>query len=118
MSMKWFVRLLFALVLLAIPVHAQQTATQPISITIVQHQTVLNWTASVTSGVVGYDVYRSTTNGGPYTQINGGNVTALTYIDLTVIAGTTYYYVVTAIASDNSTQSVNSNQCTSVIPTP
>jgi fibronectin type 3 domain-containing protein len=116
--MKWLARLLFAFALFVIPVRAQQTATEPISITIVQHQVVLNWTASVTSGVVGYDVYRGTASGGPYVQINSGNVTATTYTDLTVIAGQTYYYVVTSIASDDSTQSVNSNECHSTIPTP
>jgi hypothetical protein len=35
----------------------------------ITHSVTLAWTAS-TSTVAGYNVYRSTTNGGPYTQIN------------------------------------------------
>jgi hypothetical protein len=45
------------------------------------HYTVnLTWTAS-TSTVVGYNVYRSKTTGGPYTKINTTLVTGVTYSD-------------------------------------
>ncbi len=54
----------------------------------------LSWGA--VSGATGYKVLRSTTSGGPYTQIATG-VTATTYTDSTVTNGTTYYYVVTAL---------------------
>jgi len=56
----------------------------------------LTWQAS-TSNVIGYNVYRSTTNGGPYVKINATLVTPLTYTDSSVAGSTTYYYVTTAV---------------------
>ncbi|MGB2779076.1 MAG: choice-of-anchor D domain-containing protein, partial [Candidatus Acidiferrum sp.] len=69
---------------------------------------LLSWTAS-TSTVSGYNVYRGTVSGGPYTQINPSLITTLTYTDSTVVSGTTYYYVATAVDSSGN-QSVNSNE--------
>ena len=80
------------------------------------HSAALNWTAS-TSTVIGYDVYRATVSGGPYTLLNPSPVVATQYVDSSVSAGQTYYYVVTAVASGN-VQSVDSNQVSATIPTP
>src|SRR5271163_2705893 len=74
----------------------------------------LSWTAS-TSTVTGYNVYRGTTSGGPYAQLNSSLITAVNYTDSTVAAGVTYYYVVTAVNSSN-VESTDSNQATAVIP--
>src|SRR5271155_5200053 len=74
----------------------------------------LSWTAS-TSTVTGYNVYRGTTSGGPYAQLNSSLITAVNYTDSTVAAGVTYYYVITAVNSSN-VQSADSNQATAVIP--
>ena len=80
------------------------------------HDVILSWTASTTPGVVGYDVYRGTTSGGPYpTQLNSTPINGTTYTDETVQAGQTYYYVVTAVASDG-TQSAYSNQVSATVP--
>ena len=57
-------------------------------------QVSLSWTAS--SGATSYNVYRSTTSGGGYAQIATG-VTSTSYTDTSVVNGTTYYYVVTAV---------------------
>lgn len=61
----------------------------------------LNW--SETPGALSYHVYRSTTNGGPYTlvtptseQPNPVPIPATTFVDTSVVNGTAYYYVVTA----------------------
>jgi len=54
----------------------------------------LSWTVA-TNFPTGYNVKRSTTNGGPYTVIASA-VTGTTFIDTSVIAGTNYYYVVSA----------------------
>ena len=88
------------------------------------HDVILSWTASTTPGVVGYNVYRGTTSGGESTTpLNSSPVaagctstTACTYTDATVVAGTTYYYTVTAVASNDVTQSADSNQVTATVP--
>ena len=74
----------------------------------------LTWTAS-TSTVSGYNVYRGTTSGGPYsTKLNSSLVTVVNYSDSTVTSGQTYYYVVTAVNSSD-VESVDSNQATAQI---
>jgi phosphatidylethanolamine-binding protein (PEBP) family uncharacterized protein len=84
------------------------------------HDVILSWTPSTTPpAVVGYNVYRGTTLGGPYpTQLNSTPINGTTYSDETVQAGQTYYYVVTAVASDDVTQSAYSNQTSATVPSP
>jgi len=76
----------------------------------------LDWTAS-TSAVIGYNVYRGTQDGGPYTLLNSSLVTTTQYQDSSVQSGQTYYYVVTAVDSSH-VESTNSNQVSATIPTP
>ena len=64
----------------------------------------LNWGA--VSGATGYRVLRSTTSGGPYTQVASPSSTS--YSDTGLTNGTTYYYVVRAFNA--SLESVNSQQ--------
>jgi hypothetical protein len=78
------------------------------------HSAALSWTAS-TSTVSGYNVYRGTVNGGPYTLINLSLVAGPSYTDTAVLSGVTYYYVTTAVDSSG-VESVLSNQVTAVIP--
>ena len=73
------------------------------------------WTASATSGVVGYNVYRSATNGAGYAKINSSLVTPVSYTDNTVANSTTYYYVTTAVDGSGNESSF-SNQAIAVIP--
>jgi len=82
----------------------------------VQHRATLFWTAS-SSPSVGYNVYRRVQGGGPYVLLNTGIVNADTFADSTVLAGQTYYYVVTAV-SNSGVESVFSNETAAVIPTP
>jgi hypothetical protein len=82
----------------------------------VSHSMTLNWSAS-TSTVVGYNVYRSTTSGGPYTLITSSPVAGTTYTDTTVQAGVTYFYVVTAVDSSGN-ESAYSNEASATVPTP
>lgn len=79
------------------------------------HTVALSWTASTTTTVSGYNVYRSTTNGSGYAKINSSLVTVLTYTDSTVLSGATYYYVTTAVDSTGA-ESGYSNQATAAIP--
>ncbi|MBV8656942.1 MAG: fibronectin type III domain-containing protein [Burkholderiales bacterium] len=57
----------------------------------------LSWSAA--SGVSGYNVYRATTSGGPYSKLNSALVTATSYGDSGLAASTTYYWGVTAVNS-------------------
>jgi len=70
----------------------------------------LSWSAS--RGATSYNVLRSTTSGGPYSQ--AGASTTTSYVDSSVTNGTTYYYVVTAV--NDSGQSGDSNEA-SATPT-
>ena len=54
----------------------------------------LTWSA--VSGATGYNVKRSTTNGGPYANVLP-NVATNSYTNTGLTNGTTYYYVVTAL---------------------
>jgi len=78
------------------------------------HTVALTWTASK-SAVKGYNVYRATKSGGPYTKVNSDLVQALTYKDESVAGGTTYYYVTRAVGYDGK-ESVNSSEITVVVP--
>ena len=69
--------------------------------------TVVNLSWDSVSDATGYNVKRAITVGGPYTTI-AENITDNTYVDTSVIKGTTYYYVVTALGSSG--ESSNSNE--------
>ncbi len=60
-----------------------------------------NWKLSwdLTENAPYYNVKRATTSGGPYTTIatTGIAATGANYVDTTAVAGTTYYYVVSAL---------------------
>ena len=81
-----------------------------------QHSVSLTWVAS-TSTVSGYHVYRGTQSGGPYALISSGLISGTAYTDSTVQAGTTYFYVVTAVDS-SANESSFSNEAQAVVPTP
>ncbi len=74
-------------------------------------QASLTWSAS--SGATSYNVSRSTTSGGPYTQLAA--TTSAAYTDTSVVNGTAYFYVVAAVSSAG--ESADSAQA-SVTPDP
>ena len=80
-----------------------------------QHSVALSWNPS-SSSVVGYNVYRGSTAGGPYSKVNSMNA-GTNYVDSSVQAGQTYFYVTTAVDGSGK-ESGNSNQTQAVIPTP
>jgi hypothetical protein len=83
------------------------------------HDVIVSWTSSVTAGVVGYYVYRGTASGGESsTPLNSTPVNGTSFTDEGVTAGATYYYVVTAVASNEVTQSAPSAEASAIIPTP
>jgi hypothetical protein len=79
------------------------------------HSVVLTWAAS-TSTVVGYNVYRGSVSGGPYTMLNSTPNASLSYTDMAVTGGQTYFYVVTAVDASGS-ESIVSNEVQVLIPT-
>jgi Putative Ig domain len=86
-----------------------------ITIAAAGYSAVLSWTASTSSDVIGYNVYRSTVSGGGYTKINTSLVAGTTYTDSSVVSGQTYYYVTASIDSSG-IESLNSNEVQAVIP--
>jgi hypothetical protein len=98
--------------------NASNVATESLAgdgVATLQHSVSLSWGAS--TSVVGYNVYRGGTSGGPYTKINSALDASTNYTDSSVQAGQTYYYVTTAVNSSG-TESAYSNQVQAVIPSP
>lgn len=63
------------------------------------HSVTLTWHAapdSAGSKVVSYNIYRSTSSGGPYARV-ASSVPGLSYKDELVNSGVTYYYVVRSV---------------------
>jgi fibronectin type 3 domain-containing protein len=76
---------------------------------------ILSWTQSLSNGVTGYNLYRGTTSGGPYTLVTSVNAATFGFQDNTTTAGNTYFYVVTA-AAFGGVESVHSNEASIVVP--
>ncbi len=75
----------------------------------------LSWNA--VSGATGYNLYRSTTDGGPYSLISP-NLSGTAFTDSQVTAGTTYFYVVRAINTAGGSPDSNQAQATPTSPPP
>jgi len=96
------------------------TAILTLSIASTSYSVTLSWNQSPSpdaagNEILGYNIFRSTTSGGPYQQLNSSVLAGTTYADTTVADGTTYYYVATVIDSSNA-QSGYSTQIEAVIP--
>ncbi len=75
------------------------------------HSVSLKWQSSPTA--VSYDLYRSTFSGGPYGLVASA-ILGTSFVDQSVPAGETYFYVATAW--DGTKESDFSNQVTAVVP--
>jgi len=80
------------------------------------HSVSLTWVPSNSPGVVGYNVYRGTASGGPYSEMTGSPVSGNSYTDTTVAAGQTYYYVAATVTGTG--ESGYSNQAAASVPSP
>lgn len=78
------------------------------------HSVALSWNPS-TSTVIGYNLYRGTQSGGPYSKLNTSLLAVTSYTDLNVQSGSIYYYVSTAVDSSN-LESAYSNEASTAIP--
>jgi fibronectin type 3 domain-containing protein len=79
-----------------------------------QQSVALNWDKSPTQ-VVGYFVYRSSKPSGPYSKLNAEANVDTRYTDSSVAGGQEYFYVVTAVNSEN-IESSFSNSVSVTIP--
>jgi O-glycosyl hydrolase len=103
----------FSLIAVATTVPAAPTS---LTASAVSNDINLSWTASTTTNVNSYSVYRSTTSGFTPSSSNliASDVTTTTYADNGLAASTTYYYVVEAVNSVGS--SAPSNQASATTP--
>lgn len=79
------------------------------------HYVSLSWTASTTPHAT-YNVYRSTTKNAYSSVPLAFGVSGTSYLDFTVAAGSTYYYVITAVSGGR--QSGHSTEVQAKVPTP
>lgn len=79
-------------------------------------ESVLKWSAP-SGGLLSYTytLLRATAIAGPYIPL-ASNLTALTYTDTAVVAGTTYFYVVQAMSSIGPSPDSNQASCTPFAP--
>ena len=78
-----------------------------------QHSVLLQWNEN-SQNIIGYNVYRGTTSGGPYSKIDSLDPN-MSYTDQSVTNGVEYYYVTTAVNSGNQ-ESSYSNEAHAQIP--
>jgi hypothetical protein len=79
------------------------------------HSVALDWVASTSSNVSGYNIYRSTGLTGSFSKLTSAPVSGLKYTDTSVVNGETYVYAVSAVNSSG-VESPHSTPVTAVIP--
>jgi|GEM_PF-305325 len=99
---------------LTVSVTAAGVLTAPMGLTATPGNSLatLNWSA--VSGATSYTVLRSTTSGGPYSEI--GTSIGTEFGDVTVVNNTTYYYVVEATNAVGPSANSNEASATPVAP--
>jgi hypothetical protein len=82
------------------------------------HSVDVAWDPSSSSTLQGYNVYRSTVSGGPYTKLSSTLATStLLLTDTTPVSGKQYFYVVTAVDTSGAESSASA-QVGVTIPVP
>lgn len=85
----------------------------PTGVVALAGQTKINVGWDVVPGALTYNLKRATTPGGPYTVI-ASSTADIGYVDASVVGGTTYYYVVSALNAAG--ESVNSAEISASLP--
>jgi len=80
----------------------------------VNHSVTLGWAPS-SSLFAGFNVYRGSLSGGPYTKVNTALISATSFVDASVASGQTYHYVATEMDSTGA-ESVYSTEVIATIP--
>ncbi len=86
--------------------------------TAVAHSVNLTWSAPTgsTDPVAGYNIYRSL-SGGALQLLNSTPITGITYVDNSVVSGSTYAYTAESVDASGD-QSAPSNQIEVTVPSP
>jgi pectate lyase len=71
----------------------------------------LDWADNGEPDFAGYNVYRSTASGSGYTKLNGALLTDSNFVDDTVTNGTMYYYVATAVDTNDNESADSVEAC-------
>jgi hypothetical protein len=80
----------------------------------VNRSVTLNWTPSSSSDA-GFNVYRGSLSGGPYTKVNSALIATTSFFDASIASGQSYYYVATEVDSTGA-ESVYSSEVIATIP--
>jgi hypothetical protein len=98
---------------------ASQTSVTFLAVVVqipVSHSVTLTWAPSTSPSISGYNVYRGTVSGGPYTKMTILPLLTTSYLDISVAAGQTYFYVATTV--QNLVESSYSAETRATIPAP
>jgi fibronectin type 3 domain-containing protein len=78
----------------------------------------VTWDPSTSATLQGYNVYRSTVSGGPYSKLSPTLApSTLLFTDTTPVSGKQYFYVVTSVDTSGAESSASS-QVAVTIPVP
>jgi len=77
----------------------------------------LAWNANTETDLAGYWVYRTQTPGTNYVRLNTSVIASLSYVDTSAVAGTTYYYAVSA-TNTSGLESGKSAEVQAIVPAP
>ncbi|MFZ0817363.1 MAG: putative Ig domain-containing protein [Candidatus Sulfotelmatobacter sp.] len=94
--------------------HVQETSYKVVIQSAANHVVDLNWKASTSAHIAGYNVYRGP-NGTSWEKINASLIASTLYDDSTVANSTTYYYATTAVNIEGE-ESAKSTTVKAVIP--
>lgn len=111
--MKQVVFFFFLLSTLVLSAQTVKVVRRPRSMAITggsTHQVSLSWN-DTTSGVT-FNIYRGTAQGGETLYASGQP--SASYVDASVVGGTTYWYYVTAVLSGD--ESAGSNEVSATVP--
>jgi hypothetical protein len=82
--------------------------------TVTPYSVSLSWNSS--SGVAGYNVYRSTSASGTYSKINSSLDPNTAYTDSSVASGQTYYYAATSVNSSGQESALSTPPVQAAVP--